>query len=137
LEPPLQAGGEYLGFKTGHPFILLSKRNRAASSYGVSKDKAVLDLGCGDGRHARLIKEMGASHVVGVDVNERMVELAKSKTGESDGVSFAVADGRDIPVEDNSTDIVFSNFVIHYFANAGEIFNPKYSPPACSGGSNW
>ena len=39
LEPPLQAGGEYLGFKTGHPFILLSKRNRAASSYGVSKDK--------------------------------------------------------------------------------------------------
>jgi len=101
------------------------------------KDKAVLDLGCGDGRHARLIKEMGASHVVGVDVNERMVELAKSKTGESDGVSFAVADGRDIPVEDNSTDIVFSNFVIHYFANAGEIFNPKYSPPACSGGSNW
>jgi len=86
------------------------------------KDKKIVDLGCGDGRHARLIKEMGATHVTGVDVNESMIELAKEKSVEHPDLTFLVTDGRNIPVEDNSMDIVISNFVIHYFPDAKEIF---------------
>jgi len=94
----------------------------ALESVGV-KDKEIVDLGCGDGRHARLIKEMGAAHVVGVDVNEKMIELAKEKSIENPDVTFFVADGRNLPVEDSSADIVVSNFVVHYFPDAKEIFN--------------
>ncbi len=94
----------------------------ALESIGI-QGKKVIDLGCGDGRHARLIKEMGANRVTGIDANEKMIELAKSKTTENTDVIFLIADGRNLPVESNSTDIVVSNFVIHYFANAKEIFN--------------
>ena len=93
----------------------------ALESVGV-QDKEIVDLGCGDGRHARLIKEMGAAHVVGVDVNEKMIELAKEKSAENPDVTFFVADGRNLPAEDSSTDIVVSNFVVHYFPDAKEIF---------------
>ncbi len=94
----------------------------ALESVGV-QDKEIVDLGCGDGRHARLIKEMGAAHVTGVDVNEKMIELAKEKSVENPEVTFFVADGRNLPVEDSSTDIVVSNFVIHYFPDAKEVFS--------------
>ncbi|MEJ0001803.1 MAG: class I SAM-dependent methyltransferase [bacterium] len=94
----------------------------ALESIGV-QDKKILDLGCGDGRHARLIKEMGAAHVIGIDVNEKMIEIAKDKSAENPDVTFFVADGRNLPAEDNSTDIVVSNFVVHYFPDAKEIFN--------------
>lgn len=94
----------------------------ALESIGV-QDKEIVDLGCGDGRHARLIKEMGAAHVTGVDVNEKMIEIAKEKSAENPDVTFLVADGRNLPVESNSIDIVVSNFVVHYFPDAKEIFN--------------
>ena len=93
----------------------------ALNEIGV-KDKSIIDLGCGDGRHARLIKEMGATHVTGVDVSEKMIELAKEKTENNPDVTFFVADGRNLPLENESTDIVISNFVIHYFHDANEIF---------------
>lgn len=93
----------------------------ALESVGV-KNKNIIDLGCGDGSHARLIKEMGAAHVTGVDVNEKMIDLAKEKSAENPHVAFFVADGRNLPVENNSTDIVVSNFVVHYFPDAKEIF---------------
>ena len=94
----------------------------ALESVGV-QDKEIVDLGCGDGLHARLIKEMGAAHVTGVDVNEKMIELAKEKGAEDPDVEFFVADGRNLPVEDDSADIVVSNFVVHYFPDAKEIFS--------------
>ena len=86
------------------------------------QDKTIIDLGCGDGRHARLIKGMGAAQVTGIDINDKMIDLAIQKNSLSVGVSFAVADGRALPAEANSRDIVVSNFVIHYFPDAREIF---------------
>ena len=93
----------------------------ALETVGV-QDKEIVDLGCGDGRHTRLIKEMGAQKVIGIDVNEKMIELAKEKN-KNQNVEYFVSDGRDIPVEDFSQDIVVSNFVVHYFHNSQEIFN--------------
>ena len=93
----------------------------ALESVGV-KDKEVLDIGCGDGRHARRIKEMGAIHVIGIDINETMIALAREKTVNNPDVTFMVAEGTQIPADDNSKDIVVSNFVIHYFPDASKIF---------------
>ena len=86
------------------------------------KNKAVIDIGCGAGGHAKLIKQMGASKVVGIDVNERMIALAQSSQGDGSEIDFMVADGKNLPVESGSMDVVFTNFVIHYFPSAIEIF---------------
>ena len=86
------------------------------------KNKAVIDVGCGAGGHTRLIKQMGASMVVGIDVNERMIALAQRSQGDGSGIDFRVADGKSLPVESGSMDVVFTNFVIHYFSSAIEVF---------------
>ena len=41
------------------------------------KDKAVLDLGCGFGEHCKRFVESGAKKVVGIDISEKMLEIAK------------------------------------------------------------
>ena len=42
--------------------------------------KRVLDLGCGYGWHCVYAAEHGASHVTGVDLSEKMLEVARQKT---------------------------------------------------------
>ena len=43
------------------------------------KDGRVLDLGCGAGQLARYLATRGAAEVIGVDVSERMLELARAQ----------------------------------------------------------
>ena len=42
------------------------------------RGKRVLDFGCGAGEFCRWLKEQGASEVTGVDVSERMLQVATS-----------------------------------------------------------
>ena len=56
----------------------------------------VLDVGCGPGRHARALAELGLE-VVGVDISPRFVELAAE--GAPDGATFRVGDARALPFE--------------------------------------
>lgn len=79
-------------------------------------NKDILDFGCGDGRHAANLLEMGAKRVSGIDISPDMIELANLR--KKNGLEFFVADGAKVPFGDKSFDIVFSNFVIHYFMDA-------------------
>jgi ubiquinone/menaquinone biosynthesis C-methylase UbiE len=95
----------------------------ALESVGI-KDRTVLDLGCGDGRHAKRMRELGAARVVGMDVNPNMIQLATEKqNSDSEDLLFIVGDGKQIPLESESVDRIFSNFVIHYFSNSREVFS--------------
>jgi SAM-dependent methyltransferase len=52
--------------------------------------RRVLDLGCGVGRHARLLAEMG-HEVVGIDGSEEVLEVAQDE-GIPEGVQFLLAE---------------------------------------------
>ena len=43
------------------------------------KKKRVLDLGCGYGWHCLYAAEHGAASVIGVDISEKMLEVARKK----------------------------------------------------------
>ena len=58
---------------------------------GLRPGMRVLDVGCGPGRHARALAEHGID-VVGLDVSERFVELARD--GAPDGAVFVCEDAR-------------------------------------------
>jgi 2-polyprenyl-3-methyl-5-hydroxy-6-metoxy-1,4-benzoquinol methylase len=45
---------------------------------------SVLDVGCGSGRYAFAMAEAGADRVVGVDVSENMIELARTEAAQND-----------------------------------------------------
>jgi ubiquinone/menaquinone biosynthesis C-methylase UbiE len=88
------------------------------------RNKKIVDLGCGEGSHAKMIKELGADSVIGVDMSEGMIAVAQEKVGKnSQDINFVVADGKCLPIQSESADIVFSNFVLHYFPDAREVFN--------------
>ncbi|MCP2168192.1 Ubiquinone/menaquinone biosynthesis C-methylase UbiE [Goodfellowiella coeruleoviolacea] len=81
---------------------------------GPVRGKRVLDVGCGDGVYARVIKQRGAAHVVGVDVSAGMIELARAIEAEQPlGVEYRVHDATTMPVLD-AFDVVVAAAVLHY-----------------------
>ena len=71
----------------------------------------ILDIGCGRGRHARVLARRGY-HVTGLDLSEEAVAAARSRTadnGLADHVSFQVGDMR-TPVCDGCADGVVNLF---------------------------
>jgi ubiquinone/menaquinone biosynthesis C-methylase UbiE len=66
--------------------------------------KTILDVGCGPGLYCEKLNENGYD-IIGVDYSENTIELAKQKYP---GITFMVADGYNLPFQDNQFDIVLS-----------------------------
>lgn len=78
----------------------------------IGKDEHVLDYGCGDGQQASLIQRRCAARVVGVDISSIAVELARKR---NPALRFEVVeDGKPLPFEKESFDVVFAGDVIEH-----------------------
>lgn len=76
--------------------------------------KKILDFGCGDGLSCELLKKMfPQSQIVGVDVSEESIKIAKEKNC---GCEFFVYDGQELPFKTEEFDLVFSSCVFHHIA---------------------
>ncbi len=83
----------------------------------------VLDLGCGYGEHCTLFKKMGAKKVVGVDLSEKMLQVAKQ---ENPDIEFVRADISDLSFIKEKFDVVFSSLTLHYIKNFPKLANQVY-----------
>jgi SAM-dependent methyltransferase len=78
--------------------------------------KQVLDLGCGEGYCSRMLRQRGA-HVVGLDVSERMIELARqAERTQPLGIRYDVADAVKVDLGDASVDLVLAVFLFNYLS---------------------
>ncbi len=85
------------------------------------KGKDILDFGCGDGVYSFKLKKLGAKSVIGIDVSPTMIKLANESLAETkEKIRFIEADGVNLPLENNSFDIVFANFVFHHFSDSSK-----------------
>ena len=75
--------------------------------FAFSGSERLLDVGCGDGGVARLLRER-VGEVVAVDV-ERSAHWSGGP-----GLTFSVADGEELPFEDGSFDLVHSKDSLHH-----------------------
>lgn len=62
---------------------------------GTLAGKKVIDVACGEGFFTRKLRRAGAAQVVGIDISERMVELARAQEASAPlGIEYLVEDAR-------------------------------------------
>lgn len=81
-------------------------------------DLQVLDLGCGTGRSARFLKQLG-NQVTGADVSPEMLEQARSS--DPDGDYHALERGGPLPFEDARFDAVFTSWMLVELGDPAQI----------------
>jgi SAM-dependent methyltransferase len=65
------------------------------SALGLAPGARVLDVGCGPGRHAYALAALGFE-VVGVDISERFIDLARANTPPGSSATFERVDARSL-----------------------------------------
>ncbi|MCK4529464.1 class I SAM-dependent methyltransferase [candidate division WOR-3 bacterium] len=100
-----------IGFRQGDILGLVLK-----VFLNLSNDLRILDLGCGSGFFTRIIAKQCNAEIIGVDINERLLDGAR-KLAKKEGLNiiYEVGDIRNIGDKDNSFDIVMCDVVLERF----------------------
>ncbi len=75
--------------------------------------KKILDLGCGFGEHCMRFVHDGANQVIGIDISEKMLEIAR-KENSNPKISYINMPMEDIAQLNEQFDIVISSLAFHY-----------------------
>jgi len=112
--------GANLGLGCGNPVALVS----------LKEGEVVLDLGSGAGFDAFLAagKVGRTGRVIGVDMTPEMIKKAKknAREGNYKNVEFKFGEIENLPVEDNSIDVIISNCVINLSPDKKSVFKEAF-----------
>jgi SAM-dependent methyltransferase len=112
--------GANLGLGCGNPQAIAA----------LQPGERVLDLGSGAGFDCFLAaRQVGAQgHVIGVDMTPEMIEKARgnAERSEFDNVEFRLGRIEQIPVDDDSVDVVMSNCVINLSPDKRAVFADSF-----------
>src|SRR4051812_27879670 len=88
---------------------------------GDPAGKAVIDIACGEGFYSRMIRERGASKVTGVDLSEKMIELAQvSEAKQRLGIDYIVGDARNLGLGADF-DLAVAAYLLNYARDRPEL----------------
>ena len=109
-----------LGLGCGNPIALAS----------LKEGDIVLDLGAGAGFDCFLASNKVGStgKVIGVDMTPEMIEKARgnAKKGNYENVEFRLGEIENLPVEDNSVDVIISNCVVNLSPDKRMVFKESF-----------
>jgi len=112
--------GANLGLGCGNPVAMAS----------LKEGETVLDLGSGAGFDCFLAAQRVGKKgkVIGVDMTPEMIDRARGnkQKGDYDNVEFRLGEIENLPVADNSADVIISNCVINLSLDKGRVFKEAY-----------
>jgi len=112
--------GANLGLGCGNPVAIAS----------LKKGDVVLDLGSGAGFDAFLAaRRVGdTGRVIGVDMTKEMIKKAENNRvkGGYSNVEFRLGEIENLPVDDNSIDVIISNCVINLSTDKERVFKEAF-----------
>lgn len=92
---------------------------------GDVRGKKVLDVACGEGHFTRLLRRAGAAQVVGLDISERMIALAREQESQEPlGIEYLVSDARSVVAQNDEHrdyDIVVSAWLLVNAENRAQV----------------
>ena len=89
----------------------------------MPSNKVVLEIGCGNGTGARLIKRyFSPLKIYAVDLDQRMISMAKRYNAD-DSIIFELGDATKLRFMDEQFDAVFDFGVIHHIPNWEDCIN--------------
>jgi arsenite methyltransferase len=112
--------GANLGLGCGNPVALAS----------LKEGEIVIDLGSGAGVDcfltSRKVGEKG--RVIGVDMTPEMIDKARenARKGNYENVEFRLGEIENLPVADNTADVIISNCVINLTPNKRRVFEEAF-----------
>jgi SAM-dependent methyltransferase len=80
----------------------------------------VVDLGCGFGWFCRWARQAGATHVLGLDVSEKMLARAKVETRDA-AIVYERADLERLDLPEAAFDLAYSSLALHYIDDVGRL----------------
>ena len=89
--------------------------------------KSVLDLGCGYGWHCLYAADHGARKVIGTDISQKMLMVAREKNRFREIIGYQQQAIEDIQFASVSFDVVVSSLVLHYVADFAQICQKIYT----------
>ncbi|KAF1303610.1 class I SAM-dependent methyltransferase [Enterococcus saccharolyticus] len=89
------------------------------------KGKRVLDLGCGYGWHSMYAAENGAKEVIGIDISEKMLAVAREKTSATN-VSYKQESMEEFHANPETFDVVISSLALHYVEDFQQVVQKVY-----------
>ena len=81
---------------------------------GVGADSRVLDLGCGLGVMMFVYRDLGVARAVGVDVSEKMIDLARERWADEPWAEFIAADAVELDLDERFDSVVIYNAYPHF-----------------------
>jgi SAM-dependent methyltransferase len=88
---------------------------------GDMTGRSVIDLACGEGYYTRFLKRRGAGKVVGIDLSEGMIDLARAEEDAHPlGIDYLVGDCRDLHLEE-SFDLAVAAYLLNYAKDRVEL----------------
>jgi len=102
------------GMEKGHRPV----GEQAIERMRVPTDARVLDVGCGSGWAARLLAAQASEGgVVGIDISDEMIQLARESSSSFPNVEFRVASAEQLPFKDSEFTHAFSMESLYYYSN--------------------
>ena len=118
---------DYQGHATGYqtakrqPWRTYLEQPSALALLGDLSGRSVLDLGCGEGHYTRLLRQLGADQVLGVDLSSDMIELARAQERSHPlDIDYRVCDAGELRLN-TTVDLVFAGYLFNHARNRDEL----------------
>ncbi|HET6992717.1 MAG TPA: 50S ribosomal protein L11 methyltransferase [Bacteroidia bacterium] len=86
-------------------------------------ERYVLDMGCGTGVLAILASELGASGVLGIDIESNAVDNARENVQRNKVVNVTIEEGKDDRIQDRKFDLILANINKNVLMNAMKVYS--------------
>lgn len=99
----------------------------AIQKMGVQPEAQVLDVGCGSGWASRLLAEKARDgRVVGIDISDEMIRVARDCSGAFSNLTFEVASAEDLPFANGEFTDAFSMESLYYYVDMTRALSEIY-----------